>query len=558
MNQVVQVNFDGDRINPRRRDETSLSPSSSQQLLFHVELQPNALANNHSSIRSGEFTPNSERSSLGTGGFSSPYEKAEEDGEGDMDISYGQLLKTNREFALLFTSYVITHCGEWLTYIASIDLIEKQLGKSNQQSRTAISILVVVRLLPNVIFSSLGGTLADARDRRQSMIWLDILGAIGALFFVVAYHLQSILLVYVVTFLQECIAGLYQPCSSSMVPLVVSNEHALKKASTFLGLAWSVMAAVGSAAGGVLVSAFGSRNCYLIDSATYLISSGILCAMRGTYNVAETTTSNTNSSTKTEKGYSSAWDQFKSMSIEGANYLRASFFGGLIFLKFSAGSVYGPADVLNVAYSEAPLTGEIVVDSSIRLGILFAVVGVGCLVGPLVVEPFLDMKRPTTLQLSCIFSHVLMAMGYFGWFANASYWSLCIFATLRAAGSSIIWINSGILLQKFSEPEMLGRVTAVEYALGLLSEATTAFFCGFLLDFVGLTPSQVSLLSGCTGAFWVLAWSFYHISGRGAFMYQEEDYGKAIRNGTFGRPVSVVPTESSSLLYGNDSNDSMD
>jgi MFS family permease len=458
------------------------------------------------------------------------------------DISYWQLLHSNREFALLFLSYVITHLGEFLTYIASINLIERQLGQSNQHSRTAISALVVVRLLPNVIFSSFGGTLADSRDRRQSMILLDILGAIAALFFVVAYYFDSIPLVYLVTFVQECISGLYQPCSSSMVPLVVSNEHELKKASTFLGLAWSVMAAVGSAAGGFLVSAVGSKNCFLIDSATYLLSAVILSAMRGNYNCK---------SSSSQKEYSSPWEQFRGMTIDSANYLHSSFFGGLVFLKFSAGSVYGPADVLNVAYSEDPQAGEID-DSNIRLGILFAVVGVGCVVGPLMVEPYLDMKKPTTLQISCIFSHLLMAAGYFGWSAMASYWSLCVFATLRAMGSSIIWINSGIMLQKFSDPDMLGRVTAAEYALGLLSEAAAAFMCGFLLDFVGLCPSQVSFLAGCTGLFWIVVWSFYHLAGRGAVLYKEEDYGKATQSGSFGRSVSVVPSESSILLYDTD------
>jgi MFS family permease len=137
------------------------------------------------------------------------------------------------------------------------------MQKSNTASRTAISILVAARLIPNVLLSLFGGTLADSRDRRKSMMFLDICGAICCLFFVVAYHLQSIHLIYVTTFLQQSIAGLYQPCSGSIIPLMVpDDDKALQKAITLSELAWSAMSAFAASAGGFLVSAFGARNCF--------------------------------------------------------------------------------------------------------------------------------------------------------------------------------------------------------------------------------------------------------------------------------------------------------
>jgi MFS family permease len=181
----------------------------------------------------------------------------------DTSITYWRLLKKNRDYRIFITSYLITECGEWLTYMASIDFIETQMQKSNNTtSRTSISILVAARLVPNVLLSCFGGALADSRDRRKSMIFLDICGAICALLFVVAYHLQSIHLIYITTFLQQSIAGLYHPCSSSIIPLMVTNDKALQKAITLTELAWSAMSAFASSAGGFLVSAFGARNCF--------------------------------------------------------------------------------------------------------------------------------------------------------------------------------------------------------------------------------------------------------------------------------------------------------
>jgi len=44
--------------------------------------------------------------------------------------------------------------------------------------------------------------------------------------------------------------------------LLVPSEEELKKATTMAGLAWSVMAAFGSATGGFLVTLLGLRACY--------------------------------------------------------------------------------------------------------------------------------------------------------------------------------------------------------------------------------------------------------------------------------------------------------
>jgi MFS family permease len=191
-----------------------------------------------------------------------PNEAEAVDDADNNEVSYWRLLRKNREYRFFISSYLITHCGEWLTYIASIDFIEGQLKTSDTTSRTTISILVLVRLLPNVLLSTFGGTLADAYDRRKLMISLDVAGAICALFFVVACQLKSISLIYLATFLQQCIAGLYQPSSSSMTPLLVSDDKELQKATTLAGLAWSGTTAFGAAASGFIVYALGSRACF--------------------------------------------------------------------------------------------------------------------------------------------------------------------------------------------------------------------------------------------------------------------------------------------------------
>jgi predicted MFS family arabinose efflux permease len=192
-----------------------------------------------------------------------PYKEDEDDGEED-DTTYIQLLKRNRPFRLFICSYIANYMGDWLTYLASILAIEKiQLDSGMRKtSRTAISALIVVRLMPNVILAPFGGILADGRDRRESMIALDIAGAVVAWLFILAIELESIPMIFLASFLQACIEGLYEPIRSAIVPLLVPEDEGLKQATTLVGIAYSCGAAIGSASGGILVALFGIRTCY--------------------------------------------------------------------------------------------------------------------------------------------------------------------------------------------------------------------------------------------------------------------------------------------------------
>ena len=501
--------------------------------------------------------------SCNTSNFNNAEEKLELNPRGKLPTAtYYNLLKFHRQFRLYILSYIITHIGEWFSYIASIALVEELLGQrssvddgiqnengpqsqSQSSSRTTISILVVVRLLPNVLLSPLGGLLADAGDRRHSMIALDVLGAITPLLFFLAMQFQSIHIIYVVTFLQQCIAGMYEPCRSSMIPMMITDQEYLKKATTLSGLCWSVFAAVGSTLGGFALTALGFQACFLLDSCTYLISAYLIWFMGGTWNPTHddidhsnddevdevgirlvdnnttTTTIHCNSnsnSNSTTTAIIKTYRQFKGMIVDGFYYLRHSFWGSLILLKATGGIIYGAADVLNVSYSEP--TGIPDNQSPSRLGILFACVGVGCFLGPLIADPFTDMKRPASLQKTCIVSIFLTAMGCLGMAAVADPASQFVFigicTVVRSLGSSTNWIYSSLLLQTFATDAMMGRVTAVEYALALLTEAFSAYMAGVLQDQWHWSVGNIAMIMAATGIFLTLVWTIYHWLGRGA------------------------------------------
>lgn len=245
-----------------------------------------------------------------------------------------------------------------------------------------------------------------------------------------------------------------------------------------------------------------------MDGCCYLISAVLMWGVGGSWKVAP------------ETQYDSVWQQIKGMSIDGAKYLSSSFFGGLVFFKASCALVVGANNVLNVSLSERDGDDGIwflkEMDTEQRLGILFSITGFGCILGPLVMDPLTNVEHPKALQLACIYGFVAVTVGCFGIGLFHPFWSVCLFSAIRSGGNGILWLDSQFLLQKFTAKEMLGRVAAVDEALATLAEALSSLLCGVMQDHGHLTAERVSAAQACLGFVFVIMWSMYHASGRGA------------------------------------------
>lgn len=316
-----------------------------------------------------------------------------------------------------------------------MSVLEKGRDEISPQNRhLLISLLIVVRLLPNVFVAPFGGVLADTRDLRKSMMVLDAMGSVVALLFWVAYLFDSPLLVYAATLIQQILAGLYDPCRNAIVPQLVTDADYLHKATTMSGLAWSSMAAIGSSLGGVITSSLGIPACFVLDSLSYAMSATLLWQIHGTWNAA---------GIKNEPDHISTWwGQIVGMSVEGFEYVRSSPHGALVFIKGSGAIMFGASDVMNAAFAE--VDDEL---QSERLGLLFACVGVGAFLGPLVTDRFVKMERLITVQRLCVLAFGVMAIGYLGIGVSGTFWETCLWTVLRASGMSISWIDSSLLIQ---------------------------------------------------------------------------------------------------------------
>jgi MFS family permease len=457
--------------------------------------------------------------------------------------------------------------GEWMTYLASITLIQEvtMIDENGNDHRvnTLISVLILVKLLPNVFFMPLGGVLADKYDRRIVQIMLDVTCSFLVALFLSAAHFRSIPLLYLANLFQECLSGLYVPSNSAMIPMLANkSESELQKATTLNGLTWSLMAAIGSSTGGLLVASFGVNGCFVVDSVTYLTSAYLLTNhVKGRYMATEEerkqkqrTSSLTITRTSTTNGtcaanpqtplfgsselaasvqrnldddsnhyndddrvseplrtvQTSQWDMF----VHGIKFafVLSPTVGAYALLKGTAALAYGATDILNVSFSargnedDAQLT-------SFKLGALFGCVGLGCIIGSTMCDLLVTLSQPLHIVRLCLMGYCLIALGclIMGMFPD-HFGLICLSGIVRSTGSSLIWINSVLLLQKYSPPMLLGRVQSIDVASALFGEAVSALGGGLLMDNVGVSAEHLSMalaaLSICFFAFWTPFLSF--------------------------------------------------
>src|SRR3954452_8116682 len=85
-----------------------------------------------------------------------------------------RLLRTNRDFRLLYFGSLISLGGDWFLTVALLDLVLQLTG-----SATLASLMLLCQTLPIFLITPIAGHTVDKVDRRKLMIAVDLL-RIGA------------------------------------------------------------------------------------------------------------------------------------------------------------------------------------------------------------------------------------------------------------------------------------------------------------------------------------------------------------------------------------------
>ncbi len=177
----------------------------------------------------------------------------------------------NGPFRLLWLAQMISTMGDWALYIVVPVTVYKATG-----SKSALGISFICGTLPTLLFSLLGGVLADRWNQKRTMIAADLArtGAILLLLFVSSMkHLgrHDLLLFYTVSFLVASFSCFFSPARQSLMRIVVPKADLMQANSlSFTGI--QACSLLGPAVGGLLLTLTTPKSVFIFDAATFAMS----------------------------------------------------------------------------------------------------------------------------------------------------------------------------------------------------------------------------------------------------------------------------------------------
>ncbi len=206
-------------------------------------------------------------------------------------------LAANPRFRRLWISQFVSGLGDWLVIGFLMPLVTTLSGGSS----FAVAGIMIAKIIPALLFSSVIGALVDRFDRRHTMIACDLVRSVLALGLIAIAGLSAgvqLALIYFILLLMETASLFFFPAKNALIPYLVDESdvtaanglsYTTQQASMIVGLAGAgailagfeaIVAAVQSAdiaaVNGIIdffaPALLGPRAGVFLDSLTFLIS----------------------------------------------------------------------------------------------------------------------------------------------------------------------------------------------------------------------------------------------------------------------------------------------
>ena len=356
----------------------------------------------------------------------------------------------HRDFRLLWFGRLLSTMGSQMQQIAIswhvFELLRGQtytldfFGRPLELNASAIGLgsLGLARVIPIIIFALLGGILADSRNRRTLLIWVQTAAAIfSATLAILTFtgHI-TIPIIYLLSAALAAASAFDEPARQSIVPNLVPREH-LANAVTLNTVLWQIATIVGPGLSGLLVGQFDVGLVYAIDAISFgaVIISLILMDYRG--------------QAATKIGQGLGWAAL----VEGVRFtLKTRLIRSTMLLDFFATFFASARTMLPIVATEVLKLG---VEG---YGFLATAQPVGALIAGAIVALRRDIRRQGVVLLVSVGVYGL-ATALFG--LSTSFVLSYILFGLTGAGDTVSTVIRGTLRQLLTPDHLRGRMTSV-------------------------------------------------------------------------------------------------
>lgn len=412
-------------------------------------------------------------------------------------LTYGELIRGNRDFRNLLTGQFISELGNWFNFIAGLGLVRAV----SDASPIAAGIFFVCRLIPFAFVSPIAGTFVDRFSRRQVMIWTDIARFFVALAFLLVTSADDLWIAYIATAFLSIFGAFFDGAKNAATPNLTGSEGLLAGTALMFSTRFLLMA-IGSALGGWAASVFGYEVAFVINAVSFLVSAYLV------WLIPEEATRN--SATGERMSAAEKRGSFTKEMQEGLHYAFTNRFALTILLINIIWAVGGGAvnvifeRVGGVHFAEAEAWNP---DRAVA--IMWTAAGLGLTFGMLIAHRtslMLEIRNRHSVFIwtTLIIHGLLFSVAGF----MPTLWLFVVFVFVSRAIIGVEYAIQETLFQRSLPDYIRGRISTIDRGAELTVFGISSYVSAVLMFYI--TPMTLTVASGILSASAGLVWCLRH------------------------------------------------
>jgi MFS family permease len=376
----------------------------------------------------------------------------------------------HRDFRLLWIGQLISVTGSQMQLVAinwHVYLLTK--------SPLALGGVGLVRVLPIIVCSLVGGVVADALDRKRLMLATQavMLISAGLLAGMTASGLSSIWPIYLLTAIASAAVAFDNPARQAMLPTLVPQKDFPNAVSLGI-LVFNSAMIVGPALAGLLLRIRGPALIYGLNAASFVAVIVALLLMKASGRAEAPTEAARISLGALRDGLRFVWRTPIIVQTMTLDFIATFFASATALLPIFA------AEILKVGAG--------------GLGLLAAAPGAGSIVSGLVMARFGVMRRQgkAVLISVAIFGAATVVFGLSRWF-----WLSLLMLGITGAADTVSTVLRQTIRQLVTPNYLRGRMTSVNMIFFMGGPQLGEFEAGAVAALIGATLSVLTGGVGC-------------------------------------------------------------
>jgi MFS family permease len=372
-------------------------------------------------------------------------------------------LRVSQDFRRLFVGQAISEFGTQITFVA----VPFQVYVLTR-STAMVGLLALTELIPLVVLPVVGGTIADAVERRRMLMVAHAVTA--ALSIVLAFNAflpePRLWILFAFSFLWASAYSLYSPALRAWPARLLTPD--LYTSALALEVVYYQSAALtGPVLAGVLIATLGIEYAYVLDAISYLAVIVALSRMRPSPPTAA----------HLSIGWSAIMDGFR--FLRGKQVLQGTFWIDLNAMIFGLPVALYPAFVLDVLHASPAV-----------LGLLYSAEAFGALLVALFSGRAKHVRRQGLVTIGAC---MCWGAGIVGFGLAGTLWLALLFLMLASASDMVSGLYRDAILKTVTPDEMRGRLEGISLSVVGTGPSLGNAEAGFLAS---LTTVRTSIVSG--------------------------------------------------------------